>query len=104
MVAYKLYRAQRLSAPQWEGLHQHYRDLWLQQRERKKGERSEESTGPNGNVVLRSWLVPALVGTTRRLLRAGDLSTTKASKVLGVKPTRVGKILQLSEPPERHRG
>jgi len=104
MVAYKLYRAQRLSAPQWEGLHQHYRDLWLQQRERKKGERSEGSTGPNGNVVLRSWLGPALVGTTRRLLRAGDLSTTKASKVLGVKPTRVGKILQLSEPPERRRG
>jgi hypothetical protein len=85
-------------------LRQHYHELWLQQRERRKGERSEESTGPNGNVVLRSWLGPALIGTTKRLLRAGDLSTTKASKVLGIKPTRVGKILQLSEPPERHRG
>ena len=104
MIAYKLYRAQRLSSPQWERLRQHYHELWLQQRERRKGERSEESTGPNGNVVLRSWLGPALIGTTKRLLRAGDLSTTKASKVLGIKPTRVGKILQLSEPPERHRG
>ena len=104
MVAYKLYRAQRVSAPQWESLQRHYRELWAEQRERRKGERSETSTGPNANVVLRSWLGQALVGTTRRLLRAGDLSTTKAGQVLGVKPTRVGKILQLSEPPERHRG
>jgi Zn-dependent peptidase ImmA (M78 family) len=104
MVAYKLYRRQRLSTPQWESLQQHYRELWAQQRERQKGERSETSTGPNPNVVLRSWLGPALLGTTRRLLRAGDLSTTKAGRVLGIKPTRVGKILQLSEPPERRRG
>ena len=104
MVAYKLYRGQRLSAPQWESLQRHYRELWAQQREHRKGERSETSTGPDANVVLRSWLGPALLGTTRRLLRAGDLSTTKASKVLGIKPTRVGKILQLSEPPERRRG
>jgi len=103
MVAYKLYRGQRLSTAQWERLQQHYRELWTRQRERRKGERSETSTGPDANVVLRSWLGPALLGTTQRLLRAGDLSTTKASKVLGIKPTRVGKILQLSEPPTPER-
>lgn len=104
MIAYKLYRAQRLSTLQWEGLQQHYREFWVQQRERRKGERSKSSAGPDANVVLRSWLGPALLGTTQRLLRAGDLSTTKAGKVLGIKPTRVGTILQLSEAPDRHRG
>ncbi|TAL84131.1 MAG: ImmA/IrrE family metallo-endopeptidase [Rhodanobacter sp.] len=104
MVAYKLYRGQRLSAAQWESLHQHYRELWVQQRERRKGERPESGAGPNPNVVLRSWLGPALLDTTKRLLRTGDLSTTRASKVLGIKPTRVGTILQLSEPPEQRRG
>jgi Zn-dependent peptidase ImmA (M78 family) len=104
MVAYKLYRGQRLSAPQWESLQQHYRELWIQQRERTKEQTGKRDVRIDPNVVLRSWLGPALLGTTRRLLRAGDLSTTKASKVLGVKPTRVGKILQLSEPPEWRRG
>jgi Zn-dependent peptidase ImmA (M78 family) len=103
MVAYKLYRGQRLSAPQWESLQQHYRELWVQQRDRRK-ERAKPGSGPDSNIVLRSWLGPALLDTTQRLLRAGDLSTTKAGKVLGIKPTRVGTILQLSEPPERHRG
>lgn len=103
MIAYKLYRAQRLSTQQWESLRQHYRELWVQQRERRK-ERTKPGRGPDSNVVLRSWLGPALLDTTQRLLRAGDLSTTKASKVLGIKPTRVGAILQLSESPERHRG
>lgn len=103
MVAYKLYRGQRLSTPQWESLQQHYRDLWMQQRERRK-ERAKPGNGPDSNIVLRSWLGPALLDTTQRLLRAGDLSTTKAGKVLGIKPTRVGTILQLSEAPERRRG
>lgn len=104
MVAYKLYRAQRLSAPQWESLQQHYLELWVQQRERTREQSRKDDAPINPNVVLRSWLGPALLGTTQRLLRAGDLSTTKAGKVLGIKPTRVGTILQLSEPPERHRG
>lgn len=104
MIAYKLYRAQRLSSPQWERLRQHYHELWAQQREHLREQSHRDDTRINPNVILRSWLGPALIGTTKRLLRAGDLSTTKASKVLGVKPTRVGKILQLSESPERHRG
>jgi Zn-dependent peptidase ImmA (M78 family) len=104
MVAYKLYRGQRLSAPQWESLQQHYRELWVQQRERTKKQSAERDVRINPNIVLRSWLGPALLDTTQRLLRAGDLSTTKAGKVLGIKPTRVGTILQLSEAPERHRG
>ena len=104
MVAYKLYRAKRVDAVHWNDLQTHYREHWMRERERRKGERPEGGTGPNANVVLRSWLGPALLDTTKRLLRAGDLSTTKASKVLGIKPTRVGTILQLSTAPERRRG
>ena len=103
MVAYKLYRAKRVDAVQWESLQKHYREHWVYEREHRK-EQTKPGGGPNPNVVLRSWLGPALLDTTKRLLRAGDLSTTKASKVLGIKPTRVGTILQLSVPPERRRG
>ncbi len=104
MIAYKLYRAQRVTATQWDSLQRHYRELWVQQRERTREQSRKDDARINPNVVLRSWLGPALLGTTQRLLRAGDLSTTKAGKVLGVKPTRVGTILQLSESPERRRG
>jgi Zn-dependent peptidase ImmA (M78 family) len=104
MVAYKLYRRRRLNRDQWQGIQEHYRELWMQQRKRRQGQRAGASGGPNPNVVAHSWLGPALVGTTQLLLRSGDLSTTKAGQVLGVKPTRVGKILRLSESLERPRG
>lgn len=103
MVAYKLYRAQRVSGAQWGDLARHYRELWTQQRDAGK-KRSSVRGGPNPNVVLRSWLGPALLSTTQRLLRAGDLSTTRAGKVLGVKPTRVGTLLHLSDAHEQRRG
>ncbi|HEX7371112.1 MAG TPA: ImmA/IrrE family metallo-endopeptidase [Rhodanobacteraceae bacterium] len=103
MVAYKLYRAQRLNLQDWQSLCNHYRELWTDQRALRR-ERVGKGGGPDSNVVLRSWLGPMLIGTARRLLEAGDLSTTKAGKVLGIKPTRVGKILQLSESTDERRG
>ena len=101
MIAYKLYRARRISDTQWGNLQTHYREHWTRERERRKEQDRKAGGGPSANVILRSWLGPALLETTRRLLHAGDLSTTKASKVLGVRPTRVDKVLQLSTPPER---
>lgn len=91
MVAYLLLRKGKISAARYEELDNHFYGEW--QKKKEKEPDKEERRGPNRYVVLRHRLGPALVGLARQYLDAGSLSPTKASNLLGVKPSAVRTFL-----------
>ncbi len=92
MVAYLLLRAGKIDAVRYEDLDRHFYGAWIKAKE-KKTEKVDDGRGPNRYVVLRHRLGPALVSAARQYLEAGSLSPTKASSLLGVKPSAVRSFL-----------
>jgi len=65
-------------------------DRIAQQRDRPRGD-----SGPDYYVVRRHRVGPGLIGTVRRMVAERVLSTTKAARVLGVKPTAVHRLVNI---------
>lgn len=93
MVAYKLFRTNALSAQNWGRLSHHFRELWIQDQQARRTKSRSSSGGPNYYVVRKHRLGNALVETTARFMSSGILTTTKAGRVLGVKPKNVQTLL-----------
>ena len=53
----------------------------------------KEGTGPSYYVVRRHRLGDALIQLTRRMMDTGALTTSKAARILGVKPTSVPALI-----------
>lgn len=95
MVAYNLLRGGIIEAALYRSLSDHFDS----ERAARKTETDDDSEGgPNYYVVKRHRMGPTLIDFTRRMVKSGVLSTTKASKVLGVRPTSVGRLVGLGEP------
>lgn len=92
MVAYQLLREGKITASRYRELDDHFYGAWLKSKEKKR-EKDDEGRGPNRYVVLRHRLGPALVSFARQYLESGTLSPTKASSLLGVKPSAVRTFL-----------
>lgn len=97
MVAYRLLRANRMDRPTFERLQADFREQWRQHRDRHRAKAHESAGGPNHYVVRRHQVGQGLLGFARRMLDSGALSTTKAARILGVKPAQVGKMLRPAE-------
>ncbi len=89
MVAYKSWRISSIDRETFNRLRSLFRSQWLEERE----ERRREGTGVvNPYVNRRYQLGPSLVSLVRRAISSGDLTTSKAAKVLGVKPSQIGSL------------
>jgi hypothetical protein len=53
--------------------------------------------GANYYVVRRHRVGSALIDVVRRLMAGGELSTTEAGRVLGVKATNVARLIEHSQ-------
>lgn len=93
LVAYKLYRVGTINLNQWRDVRRLYRQRWLGVRERRRSSDSEKTGGPNYYVVRRHRLGSHLLNTTARLMSTGDLTTSKAARILGVKPHQVTPLV-----------
>lgn len=93
LVAYRLFRANRITREQWELLTTNFRDDFQNQREARREAARERDGGPNYYVVRRHRLGGALLRLVDRSVSMGILSPTKASKVLGVNPRSVAPLL-----------
>lgn len=93
MVAYKLYRRGTIEMELWLQLSRHFRDRWLEDREYRRVRSRGTSGGPDYYVVRRHRLGAGLVQLTARLMAAGALTTSKAGRVLGVKPKNVQTLI-----------
>lgn len=94
MVAYKLFRSDRISFERWNQFRTEFRRQWLEYREEQRQQHREAEGGPDYYVVRRQRVGAALVNFVSRTLASGALSLTKAGKVLGVKPQNVYELVQ----------
>lgn len=93
MVAYGLLRAGRIDQQTFDRLCSDFGKHWQQQRDRRRAQARKSVGGPDCCVVRRQRVGPALFGFARRMLESGALSTTKAARILDVKPAQVGRML-----------
>ena len=96
MVAYKLYRAGMIGRAKWQHLNTAFREQWLQARADRRERSRDQDSGPNYYVVRQHRVGTALINLVRRMVTAGDLTTSKAGKVLGVKPKNVHTLIDTS--------
>jgi Zn-dependent peptidase ImmA (M78 family)/transcriptional regulator with XRE-family HTH domain len=95
LIAYGLFKADCISFDVWRVLDVELRARRIAERRREK-DRSKDSDGPSYYVVRRHRLGSAMLNFARRYTDAGELSPSKAAKVLGVKPRSVSPLLAIS--------
>lgn len=96
LVAYRLLRQKAINRQQFEKLGRFFFERWDADRKKRKGESRSSKDGPSYYIVNRYRVGNALLETSERLLRSGELSTTRAAAVLGVRALKVEKMF--SEP------
>ena len=90
MVAFNLLRSGRITGV----IYRELSDAFDADRLAKKKEGRETGGGPDYYKVRRHRVGPGLVSLVKRMVADGALSTTKAGKVLGVKPTAVNRLVE----------
>jgi Zn-dependent peptidase ImmA (M78 family) len=93
MIAYKLYRTGRISLPLWMQLDKHFYDEFVAFKQKQSEKQKASESGPNYYVVKCHRVGSALLGLVRRALDEGNITYTKASRLLGVKPRNVEPLL-----------
>jgi Zn-dependent peptidase ImmA (M78 family) len=93
MVAYKLFRRGSIGIETWRELNALFRSRWLEARSKRRELARGQEGGPSYYVIRRHRVGVALIKLVRRMLIGGVLSTSKAGKVLGVRPRNVGPLI-----------
>ena len=95
MVAYKLYRTSMISHEFWERLNAYFLKEWLRFKQgQKEKEKLDDTGGPTYYITQGSRLGSALLHLVNRAINGGMLTSTKAGKVLGIKPRNVDPLLK----------
>jgi len=93
MVAYKLYLEGRIARVKWHVLANKYRELWIENRKRTSRLLRESNKGPSYYTIRKHRVGNALIDKVGRYLYSGGITTVKAGRVLGVKPTNIPAML-----------
>lgn len=93
MVAYQLFRRGVIGSEQWYALQAEFRRLWMESRTDQRLAARRREGGPNYFVIRRYRAGRALVSLVSRMTKSGALTSTKAAKVLGVKPRNVFDLM-----------
>jgi Zn-dependent peptidase ImmA (M78 family)/DNA-binding XRE family transcriptional regulator len=94
MVAYNLYKNERISRDRWEHLRDVFTEDFNNSRTRLRERAREKEGGPDYYLLRRHRIGEALLSTVSRALRDGNITTLKAARVLGVRPKNVGRLLK----------
>ena len=93
MVAYKAYRSRLITQELFCRLNSVFRQQWREERERNRVQAREQETRLDYYTVRRHRLGDRIVGLVGRMMAADALSTSKAARILGVKPRQVQPLL-----------
>ena len=98
MVAYRAYRADVIGQAQYQELSGKFREERLHQRTVQRTQRQPLDSGPDYYVVRRHRLGGGLTSFVSRMMAGGELSTSRAARILDVRSTQVQAILAGSGP------
>ena len=93
MVAYKAYRSRLITQELFRRLNAVFRQQWREERERNRVQAREQETRLDYYTVRRHRLGDRIVGLVGRMMASDALSTSKAARILGVKPRQVQPLL-----------
>ena len=93
MVAYKAYRTSLIGFGVFQALSNKFRQQWAEQRDTQRAMARNQDSGPTYYTVRRHRIGQGLIGFVQRMIAAGALSTSKASRILDVSPTKVHRLL-----------
>lgn len=93
MVAYRLWLAGLIRRPRWTALTKRFRDRWIEEDTRRRQNARERAGGPSFYVVRSHRIGDGLLRLVQRMHAAGALTTTRAGKILGVRPKLVEPLL-----------
>lgn len=94
LVAYRFWRSEKISKVIFQDLSSAYAARWQAAKARQQEEnRKNESTGPTYYIVKRHRIGNALLELVGRTMRGGELTHTKAAKLLGTKVSSVEPML-----------
>ena len=95
MVAYRAYRSGLIEQSTYAQLSAAYRKQWREERERTRSLNRQQEGGPSFYTVRSHRLGNGIVDLVRRMMAADALSTSKAARILGVKPRQVQPLLNV---------
>lgn len=96
-IAYRLYRRGSIAKHLWSQLRDFYHQQWIDQRDKEKIKNQLQEGGPS-YYVMQQYKLGALVGLVQRFTYSGALSTTKAGMLLNVRPLKVYRLFEVSQP------
>lgn len=92
LIAFRLLRQRAIDPQQFEQLGKFFFERWEAERKRRKAKDRSSDGGPSYYILKRYRIGTALLDASERLLRSGELSTTRAATVLGVRALKVEKM------------
>ncbi len=96
LVAFRLLNRSAISVEMFNDLGDHFFERWKTVKARQKQRAKDSTGGPSYYVLKRMRVGSALIDASERLMRSGELSTTQAATVLGVRALKVGNLLSPS--------
>jgi len=99
LIAYKLLQKGNITKELWRNLSKYYFDLWNKSKDYQRMKSRERKGGPDYFVIRRYMVGRNLISTVKRMMQAGVITTTKAGKVLGVKPKNVQFMMEVNATP-----
>ncbi|MDZ7859774.1 MAG: XRE family transcriptional regulator [Candidatus Krumholzibacteriota bacterium] len=94
MVSYRLYRKGAISYKYWDHLRIKFRELWIEKKKSRQKYSRDQDGSPSYYVLQKHRTGSALITSINNWMNAGLITTTKAGKVLGVKPKNVQKLIE----------
>jgi Zn-dependent peptidase ImmA (M78 family) len=95
-IAYRLYKRGDIGNSLWINLQKFYHDKWLENREVNRDKNKQKEGGPDF-YVIKNYKLGTLVNLVKRLMYAGNLTTTKAGMLLDIKPLKVHRLFQIDQ-------
>ena len=98
MVAYRLHRAGAYGLAQYERFKEYYWQAFLSQQALNKEKNAKNKNRPTYHIVRKHRVGTTLLRFVEQMMDEGNLSTTKAGKVLGVGAHNVYALLEKGYP------
>ena len=94
MIAYRLYRAGMINRRIWEALTDTFQTRWRENKKQQRQASQQQGGGPSYYTIRRQRLGDAMIQMTSQMLTTKALSTSKAARVLGVRPENLNTLIR----------